>query len=274
MLARMRSGAWAWRIAAVAGALSACTITQSLDDLQGATDAGAIDAASDSVGGAGGSGGWPGSGGTGGAGGAGGTGGDAGAGGASTGGTGGSGTGGSGGSGGCPGGQKDCFGTCVSTNDPVYGCGDPSCVSCSLAHASATCAGGACVIGSCDSGWGNCNGSQGDGCEANLGSTSHCGSCGNQCGAPANASAVCNGGSCSFVCNSGFADCDGQSSNGCEANLSTSSQHCGSCNSPCPQTCSGGTCQCAFPCGTQCCTAQQQCCPIGICVCPTCLCPE
>jgi hypothetical protein len=53
---------------------------------------------------------------------------------------------------------------------------------CILPHASAACTGGACVVGECDSGFGNCNGSVADGCEANLlTSRTNCGACGVVC---------------------------------------------------------------------------------------------
>ena len=68
-----------------------------------------------------------------------------------------------------------------------------------------------------------------------LGSLASCG------GSPA-----CTAGKCSYVCYPGFANCDGDDDNGCEANLNTSSLHCGSCATPCPlgpgQPCVVGKC--------------------------------
>ena len=65
----------------------------------------------------------------------------------------------------------------------------------------------------------------------------NCGTCGNACKAPANASAVCTNGKCGFVCNAGFVLCQGK----------------------CVPTCPDGevldptTCTCACPTGTQLC---------------------
>src|SRR5262249_3611471 len=52
---------------------------------------------------------------------------------------------------------------------------------------------------------------------------------------------------CASECPSGKADCDGDSTNGCEADLSADSQHCGSCQKSClnghgTTRCSGGLC--------------------------------
>ena len=62
-------------------------------------------------------------------------------------------------------------------------CGNP----CSaLQHASAACANGACVIGSCTSGYGNCDKVDANGCEAQLASDlQNCGACDYVCPAPA-----------------------------------------------------------------------------------------
>lgn len=50
-------------------------------------------------------------------------------------------------------------------------------------------------------------------------------------------------------CQPGFGDCDGNSGNGCETDILTTTAHCGGCNSPCPRlpetigsTCVNGTC--------------------------------
>lgn len=73
---------------------------------------------------------------------------------------------------------------------------------------------------------------------------SNCGSCGNRCNLP-NATAGCSGGSCTVSsCNSGWGNCDGSATNGCETNLNTSNSHCGACGRACApgQSCSGGSC--------------------------------
>jgi hypothetical protein len=83
-------------------------------------------------------------------------------------------------------------------------------------NASSTCAGSACGI-TCNGGFGDCNSNAVDGCEANFSSNAtHCGRCNNPC-VFANASGTCSGGGCALgACNSGFSNCDGNASNGCE----------------------------------------------------------
>ena len=58
--------------------------------------------------------------------------------------------------------------------------------------------------------------------------------CNGPCAERANSVGTCDGGTCVYVCAPGFLDCDGDASNGCEANSATSSSHCGSCAHACP----------------------------------------
>ena len=51
--------------------------------------------------------------------------------------------------------------------------------------------------------------------------------------APANASAMCMGSSCDFECDAGFADCDGNKANGCEASITDDVKNCGGCGKVC-----------------------------------------
>ncbi|HVE83007.1 MAG TPA: Ig domain-containing protein [Myxococcales bacterium] len=75
-----------------------------------------------------------------------------------------------------------------------------------------------------------------------------CGSCGTRCAAPLNAGATCDGGVCGAACQAGFAACDGRTLDGCEVNLRTDPNHCGSCPTACSgtsggsATCDGGAC--------------------------------
>ena len=41
---------------------------------------------------------------------------------------------------------------------------------------------------------------------------------------------VCNSGTCGFQCQTGWGDCDRAPANGCEINLNTNDENCGSCN--------------------------------------------
>lgn len=88
---------------------------------------------------------------------------------------------------------------------------------CSFPNASASCS-GQCQLASCNANYGNCDGILSNGCETNtLSSSSNCGACGNACSLPNTSQSACSSGSCKVVtCSSGWVDCDGISSNGCE----------------------------------------------------------
>lgn len=107
------------------------------------------------------------------------------------------------------------------------------------------CVDGACL---CPAGTRRC----GDGCvDVNV-DPRNCGACGMRCGGPsstrsgsaASGSPGCVDGECTYVCFPGFADCDGDTDNGCEANLGSSRFNCGRCGSPCKdgQPCVAGKC--------------------------------
>jgi hypothetical protein len=67
----------------------------------------------------------------------------------------------------------------------------------------------------------------------------NCGACGTVCAGAANATAACGSGVCGTVCNSGFGNCNGLASDGCETNLNTSASNCGTCGNVCA---GGGSC--------------------------------
>ncbi|MBW1809880.1 MAG: hypothetical protein JRJ87_16915 [Deltaproteobacteria bacterium] len=143
----------------------------------------------------------------------------------------------------------NCDGThsngCEQTLDTLVHCAGCN-VPCSRAHASATCAGGVCQISSCIGLWGNCNGTDSDGCEASLESLTHCSTCNTPC-SRSHATASCVGGSCHIgSCDSLWGDCDSNDPNGCETALNTLS-NCGGCGVGCAlahanETCAGGSC--------------------------------
>jgi|GEM_PF-467101 len=115
---------------------------------------------------------------------------------------------------------------------------------CPTSNGAATCSAGACGI-TCSAGFGNCDGLGANGCEVNtLTTLAHCGGCGRACSL-ANATPACAAGACAVAsCNTGFANCDGVPSNGCEANLATSASHCGACGRACGSGffCAAGAC--------------------------------
>jgi Fibrinogen beta and gamma chains, C-terminal globular domain/Stigma-specific protein, Stig1 len=82
----------------------------------------------------------------------------------------------------CASGTTNCSGTCANLMTDTANCGTCG-TACALANVSTNaCTGGACVVGACTTGFGNCNGTASDGCEVNLNtSVTHCGRCGNTC---------------------------------------------------------------------------------------------
>jgi hypothetical protein len=112
---------------------------------------------------------------------------------------------------------------------------------CGTDHTTASsCSAGQCQL-ACDTGFDDCDGDAGNGCEAALDdSLAHCGACNAYCGA-ADASGSCAGGECTLTCVSGADDCNDDMTDGCESNLDTT-QTCGSCDTGCAGSCSGGTC--------------------------------
>ena len=122
---------------------------------------------------------------------------------------------------------------------------------CALPNATAACVSGVCQIGTCNAGFADCDGDPMNGCETDLlNSTSNCGTCGTPCTFP-NASAVCVNGACQMgPCDAGYANCDGNTANGCETHVLTSTANCGACGTPCilpnaTTACVNGTCQIA-----------------------------
>lgn len=147
----------------------------------------------------------------------------------------------------CTPGRGDC------DQDPSNGCEVDTdtdmqhCGACNSACAiTQSCAGGACI--GCEPGEADCDGDMANGCETLLGTNTDCASCGDACAFP-NGSGACQAGACALVaCDTGFDDCDGDPSNGCEIDLNTDPAHCGTCPNACPSgpssapTCQGGMC--------------------------------
>jgi hypothetical protein len=110
------------------------------------------------------------------------------------------------------------------------------------------CTQAACQIVTCATGYKDCNGAPGDGCEVDTQtSAQNCGACGAACSS-VNGSAACSGSSCTIACATGWGNCDNDArTNGCETNVNNTVQHCGVCGTVCNSsngtaTCSGGTC--------------------------------
>ncbi len=115
-------------------------------------------------------------------------------------------------------------------------------------HAASACAGGRCEY-ACDAGWADCDGVADNGCEVDLRhDVSHCGACTTACNPP-NGAPACLDAMCAVAaCAGGYGDCDGNPTNGCETDLSTTVAHCGACATACAARpnafpgCLGGTC--------------------------------
>ncbi len=135
----------------------------------------------------------------------------------------------------CPAGETCCSGACVNLMASPVSCG--ACDNrCGLPNAVGACSGGTCNVGTCVSGFANCDGMAANGCEVNAETdVNHCGSCATVCTMGPHVSArTCVVGRCGITCEVGFADCDGDPGNGCEADLVTSPTQCGVCGTVCP----------------------------------------
>lgn len=146
---------------------------------------------------------------------------------------------------GCPEGEMRCQGTCVSMNDPLYGCGSPTCTPCNAAHGTAACQGRKCVLSACAAGYADCNQSAADGCEADLSRPASCGACNAVCPPTAPMCAPAGGG---FQCGTG---CTPAAPLLCGLECvdpQTSVNHCGACGRKCERAnataaCTAGECE-------------------------------
>jgi hypothetical protein len=146
----------------------------------------------------------------------------------------------------CPMGSMTCgAGSCVNLQTSVGNCG--ACRNeCFVPNSIEACVMGRCAVGSCLAGFGNCNMTTADGCEANLNTEArNCGRCGNRCVDAPNGRGECLAGSCGLICAANFGNCDGMIANGCETRLTESNAHCGACGNACPagQRCTFGRCR-------------------------------
>ena len=104
----------------------------------------------------------------------------------------------------------------------------------------------------CQENWDECDGDTSEPsleCETNLlTDPDHCGGCGNVCN-PLHAEPECISGACTVgSCEEPFDDCDNYATNGCEINLSSDAENCGSCGMAClaingEPRCEGGECR-------------------------------
>ncbi len=105
----------------------------------------------------------------------------------------------------------------------------------------AACVHGVCGIKSCSTSYfADCNTNAGDGCEVDLRTNlTNCGTCGHDCtkdlGASKNvAAAACENSICVIkTCSTGFLDCNGKTSDGCEVNSTSDINNCSRCGNIC-----------------------------------------
>ncbi|MCL4751383.1 MAG: hypothetical protein KJ015_14515 [Myxococcales bacterium] len=117
--------------------------------------------------------------------------------------------------------------------------------SCALPNAKVSCVQGQCQSSGCVEGFADCNQDPKDGCEVNLGADpTNCGACANACPAPTGKSAVCEAATCGVSnCAAPLADCDKDSSQSCETDLSKSTASCGFCGNGCAYANASAACQ-------------------------------
>ena len=149
---------------------------------------------------------------------------------------------------GCAAGQVRCGGTCIDTQSSVTDCGACGSSCPAVTNATRTCATGRCGF-ACNPGFADCDGNPANGCEVVLGNDPrHCAACGTVCPTGPNATPTCGAGRCGLACGTGFGDCDGNPTNGCETDTRTAASHCGVCGRACQggsnatATCTAGAC--------------------------------
>ena len=149
----------------------------------------------------------------------------------------------------CPAEQTRCSGKCVSSADPLHGCGDPTCTRCPGAHAALGCRDGTCVIGTCDTGFADCNADPADGCETDLSKPASCGACNVICPA---ITPLCTPTGATYECTNGCTPAAPLRCGEACVDPLTSIANCGTCGVACPAvinattSCAAGVC--AFAC--------------------------
>jgi hypothetical protein len=137
-----------------------------------------------------------------------------------------------------------------------------------------SCSSGTCGIGMCVNGYADCDTTASTGCEVDLSTPQHCGSCGKDCtnpGLPHVMTYTCSAGTCGIgMCANGYADCDTMVSTGCEQ-ATNANPNCGSCGNDCSVNTNNTACV-SSACGcsnymTDCATNSSDRCTSSMCAC-------
>lgn len=128
-----------------------------------------------------------------------------------------------------------------------------NCGACNAACSAAGTTQTACIAGvcspSCDATHADCDKDGKNGCEVDLqADPDHCGGCGAACSGAGTTTRACVAGVCTPTCDAAHADCDEDGKTGCEVDVVTDPDHCGTCATSCsPQNvkarlCVAGAC--------------------------------
>ena len=120
---------------------------------------------------------------------------------------------------------------CFDTTTAVRNCGScgNDCRTKAPPHSAPGCAAGQCAF-TCDGGWHRCDGQSAATCELDT-DLARCGPTCTGCTLLHVKGPRCSAGSCDYeACEDGFADCDGDRTNGCESDPRTDVNNCGGCS--------------------------------------------
>ena len=141
---------------------------------------------------------------------------------------------------------------CETNLRDIHNCGECGKECTVSAGSTPTCASGVCKADQCPPGKADCDSNPAD-CETDITTTQNCGACGNVCAGPNvnQWACVASGGqyACQITaCAQNWGNCNGQIGDGCEVNLNSATDHCGSCGGKCSthnataQACNNGQC--------------------------------
>ncbi|MBI5534012.1 MAG: hypothetical protein HY898_14925 [Deltaproteobacteria bacterium] len=154
----------------------------------------------------------------------------------------------------CEAGSVACGDQCVAIDDPVWGCGSPSCSPCALSNSDAGCEAGACSVAACNSGFADCDKDPSTGCEVDLqGDPLNCAKCGAPCTTLPHMTGPCTSGVCGAPqCDTGYQDCNASMVDGCEVNTDGDPTACGGCTNVCSAAPNSTAICTSGQCGIQC----------------------